>query len=57
MIQACPHKGCAAKLMCIKYNDYESFLERLVAHYYTQYDPMTHKNIADIARDLLARKL
>ena len=53
MIRICPHKGCAAKAMCIKYNAYEDFLQRLVDHYYITYDPMTHKRIADLARDLL----
>lgn len=53
MIRVCPHKGCAVKIMCIKYNAYEEFLQRLMAHYYTTYDPMTHKQIADMANQLL----
>ena len=53
IVRNCPNSLCAAKAMSTKFNKYEWFLQRLVEHYYTTYDPMTHKNIADIARDLL----
>lgn len=53
MIYNCPKSTSAVKKMCIKYNNYEDFLRRLVAMYYTTYDPLTHKQVADIANDLL----
>lgn len=53
MLYDCPKSTSTVKKMCIKYNNYEDFLRRLVAAYYTAYDPLTHKQVADIARDLL----